>query len=63
MAVEYDVIVVGAGVMGCATAYSLAKQGKKTLLLEQVRTYSFIVVCQPASIFVFMYVLLFYSYH
>lgn len=32
----YDTIVVGAGVVGCATAYTLAKQGKKTLLLEQV---------------------------
>lgn len=32
----YDVIVVGAGVEGSSTAYQLAKQGKKTLLLEQV---------------------------
>lgn len=36
----YDVIVVGAGIMGCATAYALAKQGKKTLLVEQVMTYT-----------------------
>ena len=33
----YDAIVVGAGVEGSATAYSLAKQGKDVLLLEQVR--------------------------
>lgn len=32
----YDVIVVGAGAMGSATAYALAKRGKKTLLVEQV---------------------------
>ena len=33
----YDVIVVGAGIEGSSTAYQLARQGKKTLLLEQVR--------------------------
>ncbi|WRX34220.1 FAD dependent oxidoreductase - like 6 [Theobroma cacao] len=32
---EFDVIVVGAGVMGSSTAYQLAKRGQKTLLLEQ----------------------------
>lgn len=32
----YDVIVIGAGIMGCLTAYDLAKQRKKTLLIEQV---------------------------
>ncbi|OMO86137.1 FAD dependent oxidoreductase [Corchorus capsularis] len=32
---EFDVIVVGAGVMGSSTAYQLAKRGRKTLLLEQ----------------------------
>lgn len=31
----YDVIVVGAGIEGSATAYQLAKKGKSTLLLEQ----------------------------
>ncbi|XP_046546821.1 peroxisomal sarcosine oxidase-like [Haliotis rubra] len=31
----YDVIVIGSGVMGSSTAYSLAKKGKKTLILEQ----------------------------
>ena len=35
----YDVIVVGAGVEGSATAFYLASRGtKKVLLLEQVRT-------------------------
>ena len=34
----YDVIVVGAGVEGSATAFYLASRGKKkVLLLEQVR--------------------------
>ena len=33
---EYDVVVVGAGIEGSATAYHLAKSGQKTLLLEQV---------------------------
>ncbi|XP_021903205.1 probable sarcosine oxidase [Carica papaya] len=32
---EYDVVVVGAGIMGSCTAYQLAKRGQKTLLLEQ----------------------------
>src|SRR2546423_496519 len=32
---HYEVIVVGAGVMGCATAYHLAKRGRRVLLLEQ----------------------------
>lgn len=32
----YDVVVVGAGIEGSATAYNLAKAGQKTLLLEQV---------------------------
>ncbi len=33
----YDVIVVGAGVVGSSTAYQLVKQGAgKVLLLEQV---------------------------
>ena len=34
--VTWDVIVVGAGVVGSAAAYQLAKQGFKTLLTEQV---------------------------
>ncbi|KAH7576769.1 hypothetical protein JRO89_XS01G0144700 [Xanthoceras sorbifolium] len=32
---EFDIIVVGAGIMGSSTAYQLAKRGQKTLLLEQ----------------------------
>lgn len=37
MASEYtaDVIVIGGGVMGCAAAYHLAKDGRRVLLLEQ----------------------------
>jgi sarcosine oxidase len=31
----YDAIVIGAGVMGCAAAYHLAKDGRRVLLLEQ----------------------------
>ncbi|CAM6109535.1 unnamed protein product [Calypogeia fissa] len=31
----YDVVVVGAGIMGACTAYELAKRGKSVLLLEQ----------------------------
>ena len=31
----YDAIVIGAGVMGSATAYYLAKAGASTLVLEQ----------------------------
>ncbi len=40
----YDVIVVGAGVQGLATAWQLAKQNYKTLLLEQVLTVHMILV-------------------
>ncbi len=30
-----DVVIVGGGVMGCAAAYHLAKDGQRVLLLEQ----------------------------
>lgn len=32
---SFDVIILGAGAMGSATAYQLSRQGKKVLLLEQ----------------------------
>ncbi|XP_059643501.1 probable sarcosine oxidase [Cornus florida] len=32
---QFDVIVVGAGIMGSSTAYQIAKRGHKVLLLEQ----------------------------
>ena len=32
----WDVVVVGAGIVGSCTAYTLAKKGLKVLLLEQV---------------------------
>ena len=32
---EADVVVVGAGVFGCAMAFALAKQGRSVLLLER----------------------------
>lgn len=32
---QFDVIVVGAGIMGSCTAYEIAKRGHKALLLEQ----------------------------
>ncbi|KAI3977924.1 hypothetical protein MKX01_036764 [Papaver californicum] len=35
VAKKFDVIVIGAGIMGSCTAYQLAKRGKKVLLLEQ----------------------------
>ncbi len=35
MAASYDAIVLGAGAMGSAAAYHLAKAGQRTLLLEQ----------------------------
>ena len=32
---EADVVVVGAGIMGCAVAVALGKQGRSVLLLEK----------------------------
>jgi sarcosine oxidase / L-pipecolate oxidase len=32
---EWDVVVVGGGIIGSCTAYALAASGKSTLLLEQ----------------------------
>ncbi|KAJ0985153.1 hypothetical protein J5N97_003509 [Dioscorea zingiberensis] len=32
---EFDVIVIGAGIMGSCTAYELSKRGRRTLLLEK----------------------------
>ena len=37
--VEFDMIVVGAGVEGSSTAYVAAKSGRKVLLLEQVHVH------------------------
>ena len=33
----YDVAVIGAGVIGSATAYHIAKSGVKVVLIEQVQ--------------------------
>ena len=35
MPVTTDVLVIGGGLMGCATAYYLARQGVKTMLIER----------------------------
>lgn len=35
MSHTYDVIVIGAGIMGCSTAYQLAKRGLKVALLDK----------------------------
>ena len=32
---RYDVLVIGAGILGCVAAVTLARQGRKTLLLER----------------------------
>ena len=33
--VDFDVIVVGAGIAGCVTAYQLARQGRSVVLIER----------------------------
>ena len=35
MDVDFDVVVVGAGVAGCVTAYQLATKGHSVLLVER----------------------------
>ena len=37
----FDCIVVGAGVIGSATAYYLAKEGKHVALFDQVYVYTY----------------------
>ncbi|RHZ87496.1 hypothetical protein Glove_34g117 [Diversispora epigaea] len=32
---EYDLIVIGAGIVGCATAFTFGNQGRKVLLIER----------------------------
>ena len=34
----WDVCVIGAGIIGSATALTLAREGQETLLVEQVST-------------------------
>jgi sarcosine oxidase/L-pipecolate oxidase len=40
MTETYDVVVVGGGPVGLATAYESAKAGKKVLLLEQYNLFN-----------------------
>jgi sarcosine oxidase, subunit beta len=35
MSLPYDVIIIGAGIMGCSTAFQLARRGVKTAVLEK----------------------------
>jgi glycine/D-amino acid oxidase-like deaminating enzyme len=35
MAETYDVIIIGAGIMGCSTAWQLAQQGMRVAVLEK----------------------------
>tara|TARA_B100000686_G_scaffold176989_1_gene183961 strand:+ start:1455 stop:2564 length:1110 start_codon:yes stop_codon:yes gene_type:complete len=39
----YDVVIIGAGIMGCTTALHLAKSGMKTLLIDRGK------ICREAS--------------
>src|SRR5208283_6000620 len=32
---DFEVIVIGAGIAGCVTAYQLARQGRSVLLIER----------------------------
>ena len=35
MVKEYDIIIIGGGILGCSLAYYLSKNGKKVIVLEQ----------------------------
>ena len=50
---EYDVIVIGAGINGSWSALHLAKQGFKTVLIDQVYTIAsiFISMCPIQQIY------------
>ena len=39
---KYDVVIIGAGIMGCTTALHLAKSGMKTLLIDRGKILSLI---------------------
>ena len=41
---EFDVIVIGAGINGSWSALHLAKQGYKTVLIDQVKPQLFIFI-------------------
>ena len=40
---KYDVVVIGAGIMGCTTALHLAKSGMSTLVIDKGK------ICREAS--------------
>jgi glycine/D-amino acid oxidase-like deaminating enzyme len=41
MSKQYDAIIIGAGIIGCATAFELAKKGYKTLNIDKLPTAGF----------------------
>ena len=51
---QYNCIVIGAGIVGSATAYSLSRRGCSTLLLDQVGScWTACVMHNNASILVY----------
>ena len=47
---SFDVIVIGAGIEGSATAYNLSKLKKRVLLLEQVRNLNMFVMVSAQKV-------------
>ena len=47
---EFDVIVIGAGINGSWSALHLAKQGYKTVLIDQVYIASILIFIYPKNV-------------
>ena len=47
---DADVVVVGAGIVGCATAYYLAQRGVRTVVLERGTAFGEGAIGRPRNV-------------